>query len=81
MNGHAAASGSPTNVPAGSGPHRKPKPAAPMLDAEASVACSRCRTADSMLREAEKIGPATIALFEAILKAKRHPEQGFRLTG
>jgi len=30
------------------------------------------------LREAEKIGPATIALFEAIMKAKPHPEQGFR---
>ena len=31
-----------------------------------------------LLREAEKIGPATIALFEAIMKAKSHPEQGFR---
>jgi len=31
-----------------------------------------------LLREAEKIGPATIALFEAIMKAKPHPEQGFR---
>jgi transposase len=31
-----------------------------------------------MLREAAKIGPATIALFEAIMKAKLHPEQGFR---
>src|SRR5205823_4921327 len=31
-----------------------------------------------MLREAEKIGPATIALFEAVMKAKPHPEQGFR---
>jgi transposase len=31
-----------------------------------------------MLREAEKIGPATIALFETIMKAKPHPEQGFR---
>jgi hypothetical protein len=31
-----------------------------------------------MLREAEKIGPATIAQFEAIMKAKPHPEQGFR---
>ena len=31
-----------------------------------------------MLREAGKIGPATIALFEAIMKAKPHPEQGFR---
>jgi len=31
-----------------------------------------------MLREAEKIGPATTALFEAIMKAKPHPEQGFR---
>jgi len=30
------------------------------------------------LREAEKIGPATVALFEAIMKAKPHPEQGFR---
>ena len=31
-----------------------------------------------LAREAEKIGPATIALFEAIMKAKPHPEQGFR---
>jgi transposase len=31
-----------------------------------------------MSREAEKIGPATVALFEAIMKAKPHPEQGFR---
>ena len=31
-----------------------------------------------MQREAEKIGPATTALFEAIMKAKPHPEQGFR---
>ena len=31
-----------------------------------------------MLREAGKIGPATSALFEAIMKAKPHPEQGFR---
>ena len=46
MNGHAAASGSSTNVPAESGPHRKPKPAAPMLDAEASVAFSRRLTAE-----------------------------------
>ena len=31
-----------------------------------------------LAREAEKIGPATIALFEAIMTAKPHPEQGFR---
>jgi transposase len=31
-----------------------------------------------MMREAAKIGPATIALLEAIMKAKPHPEQGFR---
>jgi len=31
-----------------------------------------------MLREAKKIGPATVALFAAIMKAKPHPEQGFR---
>ena len=31
-----------------------------------------------MLREAGKIGPAATALFEAIMKAKPHPEQGFR---
>ena len=30
------------------------------------------------MREAEKIGPATLALFEAIMRAKPHPEQGFR---
>ena len=31
-----------------------------------------------LLREAAKMGPATAALFEAIMKAKPHPEQGFR---
>ena len=31
-----------------------------------------------MMEEAGKIGPATIALCEAIMKAKPHPEQGFR---
>ncbi len=31
-----------------------------------------------MMEEAAKIGPATVALFEAIMKAKPHPEQGFR---
>jgi transposase len=31
-----------------------------------------------MMREAGSIGPATIALVEAIMKAKPHPEQGFR---
>jgi transposase len=31
-----------------------------------------------LMREAKKIGPATIALVEAIMKAKPHPEQGFR---
>ena len=31
-----------------------------------------------MMSEAAKIGPATIALVEAIMKAKPHPEQGFR---
>jgi transposase len=31
-----------------------------------------------MMREAAKIGPATIALIEAIMQAKPHPEQGFR---
>ena len=31
-----------------------------------------------MMREAAKIGPATVALFAAIMKAKPHPEQGFR---
>ena len=31
-----------------------------------------------MMREAAKIGPATIALVEAIMEAKPHPEQGFR---
>ena len=29
-------------------------------------------------QEAAKIGPATIALVEAIMNAKPHPEQGFR---
>ena len=31
-----------------------------------------------MMREARKIGPATIALVQAVMKAKPHPEQGFR---
>jgi transposase len=31
-----------------------------------------------LLQEAKKIGPATMALVEAIMKAKPHPEQGFR---
>jgi transposase len=35
-------------------------------------------TPTRMMREAGKIGPATIALVEAIMKAKPHPEQGFR---
>jgi len=35
-------------------------------------------TPQRMMNEAAKIGPATIALVEAIMKAKPHPEQGFR---
>ena len=35
-------------------------------------------TPQRMMREAAKIGPATIALVEAIMTAKPHPEQGFR---
>ena len=35
-------------------------------------------TPQRMMSEAAKIGPATIALVEAIMKAKPHPEQGFR---
>jgi transposase len=31
-----------------------------------------------MMQQAAKIGPATVALFEAIMRAKPHPEQGFR---
>jgi len=31
-----------------------------------------------LIREAEKIGSATLALFEAIMRTKPHPEQGFR---
>ncbi len=34
--------------------------------------------AHPLLREAEAIGPSTIALVERILAAKPHPEQGFR---
>ena len=30
------------------------------------------------MREAEKIGSATLALFDAIMHAQPHPEQGFR---
>jgi transposase len=35
-------------------------------------------TPAKMMGAATKIGPSTIALFEAIMKAKPHPEQGFR---
>ena len=35
-------------------------------------------TPAKMMDEAAKIGPATVALFDAIMKAKPHPEQGFR---
>ena len=35
-------------------------------------------TPSRMMRHAASIGPATIALIEAIMKAKPHPEQGFR---
>jgi transposase len=35
-------------------------------------------TPSRMMRHAALIGPATIALVEAIMKAKPHPEQGFR---
>jgi transposase len=35
-------------------------------------------TPTRMMHEAGKIGPATIALVEAIMRAKPHPEQGFR---
>jgi transposase len=35
-------------------------------------------TPAKMMSEAAAIGPATVALFEAIMKAKPHPEQGFR---
>ena len=31
-----------------------------------------------IISEAARIGPATVALIEAIMKAKPHPEQGFR---
>jgi hypothetical protein len=34
-------------------------------------------TPQRMMREAASIGSATIALVEAIMKAKPHPEQGF----
>ena len=35
-------------------------------------------TPTKMMEEAAVIGPATMALFEAIMRAKPHPEQGFR---
>jgi len=35
-------------------------------------------TPAKMMSEAASIGPAAIALVEAIMKAKPHPEQGFR---
>jgi transposase len=35
-------------------------------------------TPTKMMSEAASIGPAAIALVEAIMKAKPHPEQGFR---
>jgi len=35
-------------------------------------------TPERIRRAAERIGPATAALVEAVMRAKRHPEQGFR---
>jgi len=35
-------------------------------------------TPAKMMSEAAKVGSATVALFEAIMKTKPHPEQGFR---
>ena len=35
-------------------------------------------TPERIMAEAAQIGPAMIALVEAIMKAKAHPEQGFR---
>lgn len=35
-------------------------------------------TPAKMMEEAGKVGPGTVALFEAIMKGKPHPEQGFR---
>lgn len=35
-------------------------------------------TPGRMMSEAGKISPASVALFEAIMKAKPHPEQGIR---
>lgn len=35
-------------------------------------------TPERIMREAAAIGPAMVALVEAIMKAKAHPEQGFR---
>jgi transposase len=35
-------------------------------------------TPAKMMSEAAKVGPATVALFQAIMRAKPHPEQGFR---
>lgn len=35
-------------------------------------------TPAKMMSKAVEVGPATVALFEAIMKAKPHPEQGFR---
>ena len=46
--------------------------------AERASPLRRMDAGQRMMREAAKIGPATIALFEAIMKAKPHPEQGFR---
>ena len=37
-------------------------------------------TPERIMREAAVIGPAMIALVEAIMKAKAHPEQGFRVA-
>jgi transposase len=35
-------------------------------------------TPDRLMQEAARIGPSTVALFEAIMTAKPHPEQGLR---
>ena len=48
----------------------------------AHMPSAHCRHAEwtptGLLREAEAVGPATIALVERILATKPHPEQGFR---
>ena len=58
--------------PCGDGTRRSPS------TCRARTAATPTGRRQRMMRAAAKIGPATVALVEAIMRAKPHPEQGFR---